>query len=79
MNEWVGMYRTMEENALGVPVYKWNKPSSGRCDYPFAQVYWRVGMSRFLEASSTFHEAGDTLASTGIDVRPNDTAFLPKY
>lgn len=54
--EWAGMYRTVDENTLGVPVNKWNKPSSGRCDYPFATVYWRVGMDKFMESSATFAE-----------------------
>ena len=77
--EWSGMYRTIEENALGVPVSHWNKPSSGRCDYPFATVYWRIGMDRFLETQSTFHDpSGDQFASIGLDVRPDGITFLPK-
>ena len=80
MVEWIGMYRTVEDNALGVPVYTWNKPASGRCDYPFAQVYWRIGMDRFLETSSTFHDpAGGQFAYQGLDVSADGTrAFLPK-
>lgn len=79
MLEWLGMYRTVEENTLGVPVYTWNKPSSGRCDYPFAQVYLRIGLDRFLESASTFHEPSATsFASQGLDVLPNQTTFLPK-
>ncbi len=79
MLEWLGMYRTVEENALGIPVFHWNKPSSGRCDYPFAQVYARIGLDRFLENASTFHEANPhSFASTGLEVMPNGTAFLPK-
>lgn len=77
--EWSGMYRTVEENALGIPVFRWNKPSSGRCDYPFAQVYLRIGLDRFLETSATFHDpSGDTFALIGLDVRPDETTFLPK-
>jgi hypothetical protein len=77
--EWAGMYRTSEYNALGVEVFKWNKPSSGRCDYPFAQVYARIGLDRFLERSSTFHEANpNSFASTGLDVLPSGKAFMPK-
>lgn len=77
--EWIGMYRTVDENALGVPVFKWNKPASGRCDYPFATVYWRIGMDRFLESESTFHEPkGESFASVGLDVRPDGSTFLPK-
>lgn len=77
--EWSGMYRTVEDNALGVPVYTWNKPSSGRCDWPFATVYWRIGMDRFLDAASTFHDPqGHSFGSVGLDVTPDGKTFLPK-
>ncbi len=77
--EWAGMYRTSEENTLGVPIFTWNKPSSGRCDYPFSIVYWRIGMDRFLETSATFHDpSGDSFASPGLDVSPSGKTFLPK-
>lgn len=79
MLEWLGMYRTVEENALGIPVFHWNKPSSGRCDYPFAQVYLRIGLDRFLETSATFHDPNNnSFASTGLDVKSDGTTFLPK-
>lgn len=80
MMEWLGMYRTSEENALGVPVFKWNKPSSGRCDYPFAQVYLRIGLDRFLETASTFHDpSNNSFASAGYESSPEHTTrFIPK-
>ncbi len=66
--EWLGMYRTVDtDNLLQVPKYTWNKPSSGRCDYPFATVYWRIGLDRFAESQATFHEGTNTsFASPGI-------------
>lgn len=71
MNEWLGMYRTIEESDIGPPVFEWHKPSSGRCDYPFAQVYLRIGLDRFMDSVSTFHEAGaDSFASLGMEVGP---------
>ncbi len=79
MTEWLGMYRTSEENALGIPVFIWNKPASGRCDYPFSTVYWRIGIDRFLQESATFHEPrNDSFASLGLEVNPDNTAFLPR-
>ena len=79
MIEWLGMYRTSEETALGTQVFKWNKPSSGRCDYPFAQVYARIGLDRFLETASTFHDpSGDSFASQGMEVSPTGSSFMPK-
>lgn len=83
MGEWLGMYRTVEENALGVPVHKWNKPSTGRCDYPFATVYWRIGMDRFMETASTFHDPNAKgFGQMGLEVHPDGTAdgmFVPKW
>lgn len=79
MAEWLGMYRTSELNNLQVETYIWNKPASGRCDYPFAHVYCRVGLDRFLEEKSTFHTSDNkSFAQPGIDVKPDGTAFLPK-
>lgn len=80
MIEWLGMYRTEELSDVGPPVFEWHKPSSGRCDYPFAQVYLRIGLDRFNENSATFHEATtSSFASQGLDVSPDGTTFLPKY
>jgi Phage terminase large subunit (GpA) len=69
MAEWLGMYRTVEESDIGPPVYEWHKPATGRCDYPFAQVYWRIGLDRFSEEISTFHEpGGESFAKRGFEV-----------
>lgn len=66
--EFAGMYRTEEESNLQTPIFKWNKPSTGRCDYPFAFLYYRIAMDRFLDATATFHEANQTsFAPTGYD------------
>lgn len=69
--EFSGMYRTEEESNLQTPVFKWNKPSTGRCDYPFCFLYYRIGMDRFLDAESTFHEAKqESFAQTGFTPKP---------
>jgi len=79
MIEWLGMYRTVELSDVGPPVFEWHKPSTGRCDYPFAQVYLRIGLDRFMETASSFHSPTDnSFAQEGIDVLPNNTAFVPK-
>jgi hypothetical protein len=79
MIEWLGMYRAQDENALGIRTYHWEKPSSGRCDYPFAQVYARIGLDRFLDSKSTFHDpSNDSFASVGMDVTADGKTFLPK-
>jgi hypothetical protein len=79
--EWAGMYRTMEEklNAPGTRIYRWNKPASGRCDYPFATVYWRIGIDRFMQDRATFHTPGnESFASVGLEVTADNKVFLPK-
>lgn len=77
--EWAGMYRTVEDNALGIPKFQWNKPATGRCDYPFACVYWRIGLDRFMENLAQFVEpGGDSFASQGMEVRPDGTAVMPR-
>lgn len=78
IGEWLGMYRTVDENALGMPVHYWNKAASGRTDFPFAHAYWRIGMDRFMDASSTFHGAAASFGSTGYESRPDDTMFMPR-
>jgi len=75
--EWAGMYRTEEESTLGTPIFRWNKPSTGRCDYPFAQVYLRIGLEKIMDMQSSFHEPDRrSYASVGLDVKPNNTSFL---
>lgn len=77
MLEWLGMYRTEEESNLQTPIFKWNKPPTGRCDYPFAMLYWRVAVQKYAMSSATFHEAGASgFGSRGIDVAPDGTTHL---
>ena len=76
--EWSGMFRTSEETPLG-PRFVWNKPSTGRCDFPFATVYWRIGMSRFLEDRAQFVTPGaESFAAAGYEAKPDGTMFMPR-
>lgn len=78
-DEWKGMYRTSEENSLGVDVYKWNKPASGRADYPFCYVYWRIGMAEFMNDKAAFIDPNPgTFALQGSD-HPTGALFMPKF
>ncbi len=75
--EWAGMYRTVEESQLQTPIFMWNKPSSGRCDYPFSALYYRIGIDRYKQESSTFHDpSGDSFAFEGLDVSLDNTTHL---
>ncbi len=77
-NEWAGMYRTEKLNVLSVPVQHWNKPTVGRCDYPFAIVYWRIGMSRFMNESVTFQGGNEIDIPLGIEPNVTGNFFFPK-
>lgn len=78
MLEWLGMYRTQEVTALGTPIFKWNKPATGRCDYPFAHVYARIGLDRFSNFATTFHDGRSLLpfGSQGYENTPSNTTRL---
>ncbi len=77
MKEWLGMYRTVEDNTLGIQVFKWNKPATGRCDWPFSHVYFRIGIDRFGESQVSFHDPNSKqFAFKGIEVNPNNTTQL---
>ncbi len=77
MLEWLGMYRTEEISNLGTPIFKWNKPASGRCDYPFAHAYARIGLDRFMDVQATFHSAGSSsYAQQGYEPNPDGTTSL---
>jgi hypothetical protein len=44
---WSHIYRTVEEDEKGMRKYVWKR--SDRDDWVHATVYWRVGLSKFLE------------------------------
>lgn len=77
---WSRLYRTVEENNLGVEIYHWEKAATP-CDFPFATFYWRVMMDRFMESSVSFVGPSPTseMAIQGIEMRANHTAFFPKF
>lgn len=74
---WSRLYRTSEENALGIMKFHWEK-SSTPCDYPFATVYWRIGMDRFMEQMAEIVMPGQSGAPESYDPQPDGRAFIPK-
>ncbi len=78
--EWSGMYRTTEvkENAPGTIKTIWHKPASGRCDYPFSFVYYRVGVDRFAESHGKFLFPGDDFGFNGYESSPSGKIVMPK-
>lgn len=74
---WSRLYRTSVENALGVAKFHWEK-SSTPCDYPFATVYWRIGMDRFMEQMAEIVMPGQDFAGEGYTQTMDGKAFIPK-
>lgn len=74
---WARLYRTSEENALGVMKYHWEK-SATPCDFPFATVYWRIGMDRFMEQMSEIVMPGQQSFAQESYEEKDGKAFIPK-
>jgi hypothetical protein len=75
---WTRLYRTQEENALGVMKFHWAK-SSVPCDFPFATVYWRIGMSRFMDQMSQIvMPSAASFGTPGYTEQLDHRAFFPK-
>lgn len=67
---WNNLYRTTEEKEDGKSRSIWIKKDDKQSDYPFAEVYARIGLSQLLGAESLFIEpiqANDTKI-TGLTV-----------
>ncbi len=78
--EWQGMYRVAEPNEVGSTIYEWHKPSTGRCDYPFSTVYWRIGMDKYSSAPAQFIKpGGNDFAFRGVDEKEYGARFMPKF
>jgi len=63
---WSHIYRTVEENTLGVKEFVWHR--SDRDDWCHATVYWRVGIDRF----------GGTGSIITNDIRPEANSYIIK-
>lgn len=78
---WNNIYRTQEEDNLGVMKHKWLR--SGRDDWVHATVYWRAGMSRFAHQDGMiFHNTDDNMVqlapSVGFDGKLDMNPFQSK-
>ncbi len=62
---WSHIYRTAEEDTLGVLQYVWHR--SDRDDWVHATVYWRVGISRFGESGGIVR---------GDDITPTPNSYM---
>lgn len=74
---WANMYRVEEEDALGVPVKRWER--SGPDHLAHAMLYCRVGLDRFIGQGTgqIFGPKKKSFAETGLFINPDGTATLP--
>lgn len=78
--EWDRMRRVEEIDDKGDRTYEWQKTPGQRSDYPFSQVFWRVGMGYFMEEEVKFIDASnDSFAQEGMEVDvEGNTRFNPR-
>ena len=76
---WSHIYRVEEYNDnTGVTSYVWMR--SDRDDFVHATVYWRIGMSRFMDQFVTFSEPkAQPWGSPGYEADAEGNTFLPKF
>lgn len=73
---WSHIYRTVEEDTLGVKQYVWHR--SDRDDWCHATVYWRVGIDRF-GGTGAIHSGESKPEANSYIVNPNQTVdFSPE-
>jgi len=66
------IYRTTEENDLGVPESKWERFDDDH--FVHAILYWRVGMARFGQGDGKiFMNTGMETIDTGHEIMPDNT------
>lgn len=76
---WNNIYRTQEENKLGVIEKKWER--SGDDHWVHAYVYWRIGMNRYgVGEGAVIGDDKITFARTSPTISPDGTmpAIKPK-
>ncbi len=66
---WSHIYRVMNENSLGVPVYKWQR--SDRDDWVHATVYWRAGIDRFMGGGGAIIDIATSIGEVGYTAAPD--------
>lgn len=75
---WSHIYRVEEYNDnTGITKYTWMR--SDRDDWVQATVYWRIGMSRFMDQFVSFSEPNIKFGSPGYEALADGTAFMPKF
>ena len=65
------IFRSKEENALGVMTYKWERTDADH--WVHAAVYWRVGMAKFGQGEGDIMSKQYWPGETGVTIRPDGT------
>lgn len=73
---WSHIYRTVEEDQLGVKQYVWHR--SDRDDWVHATVYWRVGIDRFGGTGSIMKNSPEPESNSYIINPDNTVDFDPE-
>lgn len=73
---WNNIYRTTEEKEDGRIRSIWMKKEGKQSDYPFAEVYARIGLSQMLGGSSEFLEPSTDPDRTVTNIATNDGKTL---
>ena len=75
---WSHVYRVEDYNEnTGMTKFTWMR--SDRDDWVQATVYWRIGMSRFMDSQASFSDPVSKWGSIGYEALPDGSAFLPKF
>lgn len=61
ITHWMNIYRTWEENSLGVREFKWER--QGPDHFVHATMYARIGMSKYAESRAKIVDMGEDFAS----------------
>lgn len=73
---WNNLYRTTEEKSDGKVRSIWVKKEDKQSDYPFAEVYARIGLSQLLGGDSTFIEPTQESETVVTNLTAKDGATI---
>lgn len=73
---WNNLYRTTEEKEDGRIKSTWIKKEDRQSDYPFAEVYARIGLNLVLGGDSTFLDPSQAPESKVTNITTNDGSKL---
>ncbi len=71
---WSHIYRTTEENRLGVMVNRWQR--TDRDDWVHATVYFRAGIDRFMESEGAIIDIQARVGEAGYTATPDGRFFI---